>query len=178
MSLSDAIELGDVRPLRREEYDRLVESGSFQDERVELLHGVIVRMSPQGSRHAWCVRRLTMLLVPAVAGRAEVQIQSPFAADDDSEPEPDVWGWTSSASGSASCARVGRAASAIREYARRRRLTREPGQVLPFASSRPESSGSKCPMGTMRSTAPRASERPRWSPNCFLSRQGLRAQSV
>jgi Uma2 family endonuclease len=46
--------------------------------------------SPQGARHATVVRRLNMLLAPALVGRAEVQVQSPFAASDDSEPEPDV----------------------------------------------------------------------------------------
>jgi len=37
------------RPLRRTEYDRLVEAGVFADERVELLRGVLVTMSPQGN---------------------------------------------------------------------------------------------------------------------------------
>jgi hypothetical protein len=39
--------LESLRPLRRGEYDRLVELGAFGDERVELLSGVLVRMSPQ-----------------------------------------------------------------------------------------------------------------------------------
>lgn len=90
MALPDAVEPDRVRRLRRSEYDRLVELGCFGDERVELIRGVIVTMSPQGTRHAWCVRRLTMLLVPAVGGRADVQVQLPFAADDESEPEPDL----------------------------------------------------------------------------------------
>jgi Uma2 family endonuclease len=79
-----------VRPLRRREYERLVELGAFHDERVELLRGVLVEMSPQGIEHsgitAWFARRL---------GRAldltfEVRAHSPFAASDDSMPEPDV----------------------------------------------------------------------------------------
>jgi Uma2 family endonuclease len=78
------------RPLRREEYDRLVEQGCFEDERVELLHGVLITMSPQGPRHATVIENLTMLLVPAVLGRARVRVQSPLAASDDSEPEPDL----------------------------------------------------------------------------------------
>jgi Uma2 family endonuclease len=79
-----------VRPLRRKEYDRMVELGFFENERIELLEGMLVATSPQGARHAAVVRRLTMLLPPALVGRAEVQVQSPFAASDDSEPEPDV----------------------------------------------------------------------------------------
>lgn len=78
------------RPLRREEYDRLVEQGCFEDERVELLHGMLITMSPQGPRHATVIENLTMLLVPAVLGRARVRVQSPLAASDDSEPEPDL----------------------------------------------------------------------------------------
>jgi Uma2 family endonuclease len=90
MALLDTIEPDRVRRLRRTEYDHLVELGAFADERVELLHGVIVRMSPQGTRHAWCIRRLTQLLVPPLVGRADVQVQLPLAADDESEPEPDL----------------------------------------------------------------------------------------
>jgi hypothetical protein len=47
------------RPLRRAEYDLLVEQGFFDDERVELLDGVIVRMSPHGPEHDDVVGRLT-----------------------------------------------------------------------------------------------------------------------
>jgi hypothetical protein len=39
-----------IRPLRRVEYEQMVELGMFQNERVELLSGCIVQMSPQKSR--------------------------------------------------------------------------------------------------------------------------------
>lgn len=68
----------------------MVELGFFSDERVELLDGMLVAMSPQGARHATVVRRLNMLLTPALVGRAEVQVQAPIAASDLSEPEPDI----------------------------------------------------------------------------------------
>jgi hypothetical protein len=42
----------------RGEYDRLVELGMFEDERIELLRGVLVTMSPQGGPHATIERRL------------------------------------------------------------------------------------------------------------------------
>jgi Uma2 family endonuclease len=84
------IELERFRPLRRAEYDRLVELGVFEGERVELLDGVLVTVSPQGSRHAAVVSRLTRMLVAAVGGRGVVRVQLPFAASDTSEPEPDV----------------------------------------------------------------------------------------
>jgi len=78
------------RPLRRVEYDKLIELGAFQNEKIELLEGVLVPMSPIGPPHSSAVQKLTALLVPALAGRAAVRIQSPFAALELSEPEPDV----------------------------------------------------------------------------------------
>jgi Uma2 family endonuclease len=78
------------RPLRRNEYDRLVEDGLFGDERIELLEGVLVEMTPSGAGHADVVGRLTMILAPALVGRAMVRVQSPLAISGDSEPEPDV----------------------------------------------------------------------------------------
>lgn len=78
-----------IRPLRRAEYDQLVEAGAFVDEKLELLQGMIVKMSPQGARHAFVVEALTGLLVLAAGARARVRVQLPLAVSDDSEPEPD-----------------------------------------------------------------------------------------
>ncbi len=78
------------RPLRRAEYDRLVALGAFEDERIELLHGVLVDMSPNDPGHVSPIDRLTMILAPALVGRAIVRVQSPILAHDESEPEPDV----------------------------------------------------------------------------------------
>jgi Uma2 family endonuclease len=79
-----------VRPLRRDEYDRMVAVGLFADEKVELLRGVLVAMSPQDPRHAEPVQRLTHVLVKALGEAAAVRIQLPLALSHDSEPEPDV----------------------------------------------------------------------------------------
>jgi Uma2 family endonuclease len=87
---ADLLSLETLRPLKRSEYDRLVELGVFADEKVELLYGMLVRMSPQGTRHAFVIRTLLNRLVTLLAGRALVQAQSPIAASDESEPEPDV----------------------------------------------------------------------------------------
>lgn len=78
------------RPLTRAEYERLVALGMFDGERIELLEGVIVRMSPHGPEHDSALEELTELLVQQVAGRARVRVQSSFAASDNSEPEPDL----------------------------------------------------------------------------------------
>lgn len=61
-----------------------------RDDRVELIHGEIVEMSPIGNRHAACVGRLTHLLVPAVGAHAIVWVQNPILAGVESEPQPDV----------------------------------------------------------------------------------------
>jgi Uma2 family endonuclease len=82
--------LESIRPLHRREYDRLVELGSFDDERLELLGGLLVAMSPQGTEHADVISRLATLLVKALADRALVRSHSPLVVADDSEPEPDV----------------------------------------------------------------------------------------
>jgi Uma2 family endonuclease len=79
-----------ARPIRREEYEKMVELGLFEGERVELLYGVIVRTSPHGPQHDSAIGRLTTLLVPLLLSRAQVRIQSAFAASDASQPEPDV----------------------------------------------------------------------------------------
>jgi Uma2 family endonuclease len=79
-----------VRPLRRAEYDRLVELGYFEDEKIELLEGVLVAMSPQGTEHTHVVSKLTMLFARAIGERALLRVQGPFAASDSSEPEPDL----------------------------------------------------------------------------------------
>lgn len=78
------------RLLSRTEYQRLVDAGVFRGEHVELIRGIIVRMSPQNDAHATLVQILTRMLMPAVIGRADVRVQLPFAAGDHSMPEPDL----------------------------------------------------------------------------------------
>lgn len=86
----DAMPPERVRPLSRREFDTLVELGMFQDERVELLGGVLVAMNAQGGPHsgisAWFVRRL----IRALDDSYDVRAHSPFAAGKYSQPEPDV----------------------------------------------------------------------------------------
>lgn len=80
-----------VRPLRRAEYDVLVEQGMLtEQDRIELLDGELVAMSPQNAPHAGLVEALNERLMPALAGTARVRVQLPFAAGEHSEPEPDV----------------------------------------------------------------------------------------
>jgi Uma2 family endonuclease len=85
-----SIEPEQVRSFKRSEYDRMVELGLFEDERVELLRGVLVKMSPRLAAHASTVSKLNQLLMTQLQGRLGLRIQSPLAVSDDSEPEPDV----------------------------------------------------------------------------------------
>ncbi len=78
------------RPITRAEYLRMGQAGLFENERVELIEGVVVRVTPHGAPHDDTVERLTELLVPRLVGRARVRIQLSFAASEYSEPLPDV----------------------------------------------------------------------------------------
>ena len=79
-------------PRRRftiDEYHRMGEAGVLsENDRVELLDGEIVQMSPIGSPHAGCVDRLNALLTRRLRGRAIVRVQNPIVLDRYSEPQP------------------------------------------------------------------------------------------
>jgi Uma2 family endonuclease len=79
-----------IRPLKRVEYDSLVEAGLLSDARVELLLGALVSMSPQGPLHADVVRRFAEPLMRELPREFHTRVQSPLAVSDDSEPEPDL----------------------------------------------------------------------------------------
>jgi len=74
-----------------EEYYRMGEVGILgPEDRVELIEGEIVEMSPIGPRHATCVTALTRRLLQAVGDRAVLWPQNPVRLLPDSEPRPDV----------------------------------------------------------------------------------------
>jgi len=74
-----------------DEYHRMAEVGILrEDDRVELLDGQIVEMTPIGRRHAACVTRLTHLVAPLAGGGATLRIQSSLIVGEDQEPQPDV----------------------------------------------------------------------------------------
>ncbi len=84
-----AIEHQPIRGLKRAEYHQLGELGAFRDERVELVFGQVVEMSPIDPSHDESVTRINKHLTIALGDRAVVRCQSSFAASDDSEPVPD-----------------------------------------------------------------------------------------
>lgn len=74
-----------------EQYYRMAEAGILSaDDRVELIEGEIVEMTPIGSRHAACVDRLTRLFVRRAGERAVVRVQNPVRLSQRSEPQPDL----------------------------------------------------------------------------------------
>jgi Uma2 family endonuclease len=74
-----------------DEYQRMGEAGIFPPgDRVELIDGAILTMSPIGSPHAAAVNRANQLFVLRTAGRAVVAVQNPIRLNTFSEPQPDL----------------------------------------------------------------------------------------
>ena len=89
--------LAGVRRFTVDEYMALGEVGilgeasiMYERGRVELLDGEIVIKEPMGPYHLGGTNHLTMLLAPALVGRAIVQVQGSVFLDDRNAPEPDL----------------------------------------------------------------------------------------
>src|SRR5262245_35302979 len=94
LSLNDPALLAALEHQRRlsvEDYHRMITAGVFdEDERLELLEGVIVEMSPQSPRHAIIIQRLCDRQFTSPGPDCVVRSQLPLTLAADSEPEPDV----------------------------------------------------------------------------------------
>jgi len=74
-----------------DEYHRMGEAGIFsEDDRVELINGEIVEMTPIGSQHAGLVRRLDRWLQRWIGDEVLVSAQQPVKIATDGEPVPDI----------------------------------------------------------------------------------------
>jgi len=73
----------------RQEWDRLVELGFFDGERLELIEGRIIPMSPQRATHSMAVELVDRFMRRAFAAGFRIRCQLPFRSADGSEPEPD-----------------------------------------------------------------------------------------
>src|SRR5664280_2182848 len=74
-----------------EEYEGMAEHGLLPpDERLELIAGEVIQMSPIGWRHARCVNNLNALLVQALSGQAVISVQNPVILSARDEPQPDL----------------------------------------------------------------------------------------
>lgn len=84
-----------TRQLRRftlSEYQHLIELDIFdEDERLELLDGLLVEMSPINPRHAVCVDKLSRVINHLFYNKAWIRVQAPITIEGrSSQPQPDV----------------------------------------------------------------------------------------
>ncbi len=86
MSYSPTLKL-----INTDEYYRMGEVGILTEkDRVELIHGKILEMSPIGSKDAATVDRISNVLKEYLSKDAIVRIQNPVHISDLSEPQPDI----------------------------------------------------------------------------------------
>jgi Uma2 family endonuclease len=75
----------------RDIYHKMAESAIFQEsDRLELIKGEIIEMSPVGLRHASCVKKLNYLLTKKLGDQIILGVQDPIKLNNDSEPQPDL----------------------------------------------------------------------------------------
>lgn len=84
-----------VEPVRRrftvDDYYRMAQAGILgEDDRVELIDGEILEMTPIGPPHAYRVKRLGRLFQTRLGDRVVVSVQDPVRLDEHNEPQPDV----------------------------------------------------------------------------------------
>ena len=80
-----------VRLWTVDEYHRLIETGILTtDEKVELLEGQIIQMSPQRPPHAATIQCASDYLRDLLSLRATIRVQLPITLLPNSEPEPDI----------------------------------------------------------------------------------------
>ncbi len=89
--MARAAEAG-VRRFTVDEYHRMVDAGILrEDDRVELIYGVIREMSPKNRPHIVAATRVLRVFEHGLAGRAGVYTEAPLGIVKlDSEPEPDI----------------------------------------------------------------------------------------
>ena len=74
-----------------EQYYQMAETGILApDERVELIEGEIIEMSPIGPRHAMCVDRIVQVMIEKLGRSVHLRCQNPVRLSNYTEPEPDV----------------------------------------------------------------------------------------
>lgn len=76
-----------VHRLDIETYNRIVSSGALEGQRVELLEGIVVDMSPRSPTHDVVIERLTRHFAGAPA---RLRVQMAIEIPPGSEPEPDL----------------------------------------------------------------------------------------
>ena len=87
--MARAAEATDLRRFSVDEYHRMVDAGILrEDDRVELIYGVIREMSPKNRPHTVAATRVFRVFEHGLVGRAGVYIEAPLRfVKLDSEPE-------------------------------------------------------------------------------------------
>ena len=79
------------RLLSVSEYHKMGRAGVFSDkDRIELIEGELIQMSPIGGAHIQLLNLLIELLHPQLRGIGVISPQNPISLPPDSEPEPDI----------------------------------------------------------------------------------------
>ena len=79
------------RRFTADEYQEMGRAGILrEDDRVELIDGEVLAMSPIGPPHTGTINRLNHLFARLVGDAAIVQVQLPVRLDAYSEPQPDL----------------------------------------------------------------------------------------
>jgi len=78
-----------IHRFTRREYYRMAEAGVFDQQRVELMNGEIIDMSPQNEPHALTISLIDALLHRLVPSAYTIRCQLPFVVNDTTEVEPD-----------------------------------------------------------------------------------------
>jgi Uma2 family endonuclease len=79
-----------VKHWTRDDYYRMAEAGLFVDQRVELVEGEILTMSPMNPAHAASLQLAAKALEQAFGVEYCVRVQLPLHVAECSEPEPDL----------------------------------------------------------------------------------------
>jgi Uma2 family endonuclease len=73
------------------QYHQMSEAGILsENDKVELINGEIIEMSPIGRRHAACVDRINRLFSNILGIKVIVRVKNPIILNNLSEPEPDI----------------------------------------------------------------------------------------
>ena len=79
------------RLINVEEYLHMIKAGILtEQDKVELINGEIIEMSPSGSKPAAIIDRISNFLVSLLHKKAIIRVQSPIIISSLSAPEPDI----------------------------------------------------------------------------------------
>ena len=79
-----------MRRWSRFEYEKLIDRGVFDCDRVELIGGQLIVSEPHGTYHSTALSRADYAVRAVLPAGWLVRVQLPISLDDESAPEPDI----------------------------------------------------------------------------------------